>query len=97
MRATSFRSAVTDQYHSKYNYTMTPAMLRARKPYFWRNTVSLFVLGGISLSVYVYTYSFLMKDDFEDIPIPPISDEDLAKLKKEYEANKLKDAALKDK
>jgi len=46
------------------------------------------ILGGISLSVYLYTYNFLMQDDFENIPIPPIKDEDLAALRREYEEKK---------
>ncbi|KAH3664231.1 hypothetical protein OGAPHI_004582 [Ogataea philodendri] len=75
-------------YYNKYTYQMSPAMLRARQPYFWKNLALFGVLGGISLGIYAYTYSFLMKDDFEDIPIPPISDEQLAELKKEYEASK---------
>ncbi|ESX02731.1 hypothetical protein KL918_002500 [Ogataea parapolymorpha] len=73
-------------YYNKYTYQMSPAMLRARQPYFWKNLALFGVLAGISGGVYLYTYSFLMKDDFEDIPIPPISDEQLAELKKEYEA-----------
>ncbi|CDK27041.1 unnamed protein product [Kuraishia capsulata CBS 1993] len=77
-------------YYTKGNHVMSPALLRARKPYFWRNMAGLVVLGGISASVYIYTYTFLTKDDFEDIPIPPISDEKLAVLKKEYEASKQK-------
>lgn len=64
---------------------MSPAMLRARRPYFWKNMGAFGILGGISLSVYLYTYNFLMQDDFENIPIPPIKDEDLTALRKEYE------------
>ncbi|GME74418.1 hypothetical protein B5S28_g1138 [[Candida] boidinii] len=69
-------------------YTMSPAMLRARQPYFWRNMITFAIVGGTSLGVYMYTYNFLQQDDFIDIPIPPISDEELAELKKEYEQNK---------
>ncbi|ODV87951.1 hypothetical protein CANARDRAFT_26127 [[Candida] arabinofermentans NRRL YB-2248] len=67
---------------------MSPAMLRARQPYFWKNAAMFALLGGISGSVYLYTYSFLMQDDFEDIPIPPVNDEQLAELQKEYAASK---------
>lgn len=67
---------------------MTPAMIRARRPYFWRNAAVFVALATITCSVYGYTYSFLGKDTFADVPIPPISEEELAKLKKEYEANK---------
>ncbi|GME84090.1 unnamed protein product [Ambrosiozyma monospora] len=84
----SSRAARTESYYNKYTHQMSPAMLRARQPYFWKNMAMLTVLGGISLSVYIYTYNFLQQDDFEDIPIPPISDEQLAELKKEYEESK---------
>lgn len=67
---------------------MTPAMIRARRPYFWKNAATFVVLSGLTLGIYFYTYSFLGQDDFEDVPIPPISEEELAKLKKEYEVSK---------
>lgn len=50
--------------------------------------MGLFVVSAIPLGVYIYTWNVLSKDEFADIPIPPISDEELAKLKKEYEQNK---------
>lgn len=49
--------------------------------------MAFIVVGSIPLGVYAYTWLFLNKDEFGDIPIPPVSDEELAKLKKEY-ANK---------
>lgn len=64
-------------------------MLRARKQYFWRNAATFTILGGLSLGIYLYTYRFLAMDEFEDIEIPPVSEEDLKKLKAEYEADKL--------
>lgn len=67
---------------------MTPALLRVRAPYFWRNTIGLFLVGAIPLGVYGYTWNFLSQDELSDIPIPPISDEELAKLKKDYENKK---------
>ena len=67
---------------------MTPAMIRARRPYFWKNAATFAVLSTITVSVYLYTYSFLGKDTFEDVPIPPITDEELKKLKQQYEAEK---------
>jgi cytochrome c oxidase assembly factor 3 len=67
---------------------MTPAMIRARRPYFWKNAATFAVLSTITVSVYFYTYSFLGKDTFDDIPIPPIDDAELQKLRKEYEAEK---------
>lgn len=67
---------------------MTPALLRVRAPYFWKNTIALFLVGSIPVGVYAYTWNFLSKDELSDIPIPPISDDELAKLKKEYESKK---------
>jgi cytochrome c oxidase assembly factor 3 len=70
---------------------MTPAMIRARRPFFWKNAATFVVLTTITCSVYAYTYSFLGKDNFDDVPIPPISEEELIKLKKEYQAKKAAD------
>lgn len=68
---------------------MTPAMIRARQPFFRRNMIGLGILLGVTGGVYAYTYNFLHKDnDFADVPIPPISEEELAQLKKEYEVLK---------
>ncbi|QEL61771.1 hypothetical protein SBP28_003778 [Candidozyma auris] len=50
------------------------------------NLFALGIVGAIPLGVYAYTWRVLNQDDFADIPIPPISDEELAKLKKEYES-----------
>lgn len=67
---------------------MSPALVRVRAPYFWRNTLAFLVVGSIPLGVYMYTWLFLNKDEFSDIPIPPVSDEKLAQLRKEYEKKK---------
>ena len=45
-------------------------------------------MGAVPLSVYMYTWNVLSKDDFGDIPIPPISNAELAKLREEYETKK---------
>ncbi|AMD19293.1 HBR392Cp [Eremothecium sinecaudum] len=64
---------------------MTPAMIRARQPYFKKNMISLVVLLGLVGGIYTYTYRFLHKDDdFRDVPIPPIDEKELQKLKMEY-------------
>ena len=68
---------------------MTPAMLRARRPFFKMNMVGLGLLLGASAGVYIYTYNFLHKDnDFADVPIPPSDEKELEQLKKEYETHK---------
>lgn len=47
--------------------------------------IGLLAVGSIPVGIYMYTWNFLSKDDFGDIPIPPISDAELAELRKEYE------------
>ena len=67
---------------------MSPALYRVRAPFFWKNTIGFFAVAAIPLGVYAYTWSKMSEDDFGDIPIPPISDAELAKLRKEYEEKK---------
>ena len=50
--------------------------------------IGLALATSIPLGVYLYTVDMLSKDEFSDIPIPPIADDELAKLKKEYEDKK---------
>lgn len=63
---------------------MSPALYRVRAPYFWRNFAGFLLVSAVPLGVYMYTWNMLSQDEFADIPIPPITDEELAKLKKEY-------------
>ncbi|SCU86993.1 LADA_0E01376g1_1 [Lachancea dasiensis] len=79
--------------HSRYQdprtWKMTPAMIRARRPFFMKNLVGLGALLAVTGGIYVYTYRFLNRDnDFADVPIPPIDAKELEKLKKEYEQHK---------
>lgn len=77
------------RYQDTRTWKMTPAMLRARRPFFKMNMVGLGLLLGASAGVYIYTYNFLHKDnDFADVPIPPIDEKELEQLKKEYETHK---------
>lgn len=76
-------------FQNPQTYTMTPMAWRARRPFFWKNVALASVLFGASIGVYYYTLSVIKKDDdFDDVPVPPISDADLAKLKSEYEKTK---------
>ncbi|SSD58619.1 probable Cytochrome c oxidase assembly protein 3, mitochondrial [Saccharomycodes ludwigii] len=76
-------------YQDPRTFKMTPAMIRARQPYFVKNMIGLGVLVGVTAGIYAYTYRILHKDDdFSDIPIPPIDEKELEKLKKEYEDHK---------
>ncbi|KAG5417947.1 COA3 [Candida metapsilosis] len=74
-----------DRYRDPVTHQITPALYRVRQPFFWRNTIAFFIVGAIPLGVYFYTFRKMTDDDFADIPIPPISDEELKKLQSEYE------------
>lgn len=50
--------------------------------------IGLVVAASIPLGVYAFAFKTLSGDEFSDIPIPPIADDELAKLKKEYEEKK---------
>lgn len=67
---------------------MTPAALRARQPYFWKNMALASALFGMSAGIYFYSLRAIQADDFEDVPIPPISDQELHKLQQEHEQAK---------
>ena len=70
-------------------WKMTPAMIRARQPFFRNNMIGLALLLGVTGGVYYYTFDFLHKDnDFADVPIPPIGDKELAALQKEFKDKK---------
>ncbi|CAI5760377.1 unnamed protein product [Candida verbasci] len=76
------------RYYDPKTHQMTPALYRVRAPFFWRNTIALFLLGSVPVGIYYYTFHKIAEDDFADIPIPPISEEELKKLKLEYEQKK---------
>ncbi|KAL3232719.1 Cytochrome c oxidase assembly factor 3, mitochondrial [Nakaseomyces bracarensis] len=77
------------RYQDPRTWKMTPAMIRARQPFFKGNMLGLFSLLAVTGGIYVYTYKFLHKDnDFDDVPIPPIDPTELEQLKKEYEEHK---------
>ncbi|KAL6940161.1 Cytochrome c oxidase assembly factor 3, mitochondrial [Hanseniaspora vineae] len=77
------------RYQDPVTYKMTPAMIRARRPFFAKNMLGLGILLGVTAGVYGYTYNFLHRDgDFSDVPIPPIDAKELEQLKKEYEEHK---------
>lgn len=84
------RSALEpSRYQDRRTWKMTPAMIRARQPFFVRNMVALGFFLGLTGGIYYYTYAFLHKDnDFADVPIPPIDEAELKQLQKEYEMRK---------
>lgn len=75
-------------YYEPHTYRMSPALLRARQPYFVKNMIGLAILLAIPVGIYTYTYNFLNQDDFDDIPIPPLDEETIHQLQKEYEEEK---------
>lgn len=77
------------RYQDRRTWKMTPAMIRARQPFFARNMMGLALLVGLTGGIYFYTYSFLHKDnDFEDVPIPPVDEAELKELQREYALRK---------
>ncbi|CAG97867.1 Coa3p [Kluyveromyces lactis] len=80
-------------YQDHKTWKMTPAMIRARQPFFKKNLMGLVILLGVTGTIYTYTYKMLNKDsDFADVPIPPIDEKELEQLKKEYELEKIRRA-----
>ncbi|KAK6201620.1 Rrg10 protein [Scheffersomyces amazonensis] len=77
-----------DRYRDPLTHQITPALYRVRAPFFKRNVIGFVLVSAIPLGVYMYTWSFLSKDEFSDIPIPPIDDAELKQLQAEYEAKK---------
>lgn len=67
---------------------MTPAALRARKPFFWKNIAMASGLFAMTAGIYFYSLHALVQDDFADIPVPPISEEELAKLRANRDAER---------
>lgn len=67
---------------------MTPAALRARKPFFWKNIIMASGLFALTAGIYAYSLHALIQDDFADVPVPPISEQELAKLRAERDAEK---------
>jgi cytochrome c oxidase assembly factor 3 len=77
-------------YYQQHTYRMSPAMLRARQPYFVKNMIGLAILIAIPIGIYSYTYNFLNQDEFDDIPIPPLDEDTIKQLQEEYEKEKKK-------
>ncbi len=86
----TFFSSRTNSYYTPGTHRMSNAMLRARRPYFWGNLLTFGALLTIPTGVYYYTFHILHKDDFEDIPVPPLDNEQVKQLQKEYREEKAK-------
>lgn len=65
------------------NGTFTAAAIRARSPYAAKNAIVGLGLLSFCGFCYWWAYESFTPDDFEDVPMPPISAEDLEKLQAE--------------
>ncbi|CAM1506702.1 Fc.00g063430.m01.CDS01 [Cosmosporella sp. VM-42] len=47
-----------------------PALVRARRPYLFKNAVTGLGLLGVVGAIYYYTITAVGQDDFEDVKVP---------------------------
>lgn len=47
-----------------------PALIRARRPYLFKNTVTGLSLFAVTGCIYWYTLKAVGQDDFEDVKVP---------------------------
>ncbi|RIB09175.1 hypothetical protein C2G38_2209581 [Gigaspora rosea] len=59
------------QYHQAKGYGQTPALQRARRPFFIRNTITGLLLLGFTGAVYTYSIMAVKQDDLSDVSMPP--------------------------
>ncbi|KAK9248592.1 hypothetical protein V1506DRAFT_518829 [Lipomyces tetrasporus] len=64
---------------------MSPALLRARSRYTQRNIVTGIVIAGIVGGIYTYAATATGSDDFSDVPMPPVPEDAVDKLRRERE------------
>ncbi|AEO53251.1 hypothetical protein MYCTH_2294330 [Thermothelomyces thermophilus ATCC 42464] len=50
----------------------SPALIRARRPYLVKNTVTGLALGAIAVGVWAYTINAIGQDEFEDVKVPDV-------------------------
>lgn len=65
------------------NGTYTAAALRARRPFAARNALLGVSLMGFCGFCYWWAYNSFLPDDFSDVPIPPVSEEELNRIRAE--------------
>jgi len=52
------------------NYKQSAALIRARRPYLIRNSLTGLGLFAFCMGVYSFTISAVSQDDFEDVKVP---------------------------
>lgn len=65
------------------NGTYTAAAIRARAPYAPKNAFLGISLLSFCVGCYLWAYKSFTPDDFSDVPIPPVSEEELVRLKQQ--------------
>ncbi|KAK4193523.1 hypothetical protein QBC35DRAFT_446664 [Podospora australis] len=61
--------------HSTYydsKARQSPALIRARRPYLFKNLFTGLAISGIAIGIYAYTLSAVGQDDFEDVKVPDV-------------------------
>ncbi|KAK7951406.1 hypothetical protein PG994_011323 [Apiospora phragmitis] len=48
----------------------SPALIRARRPYLFKNAVVGSAIAALTIGVYVYTIRAIGQDEFEDVKVP---------------------------
>ncbi|KAK1755191.1 cytochrome c oxidase assembly factor 3, mitochondrial [Echria macrotheca] len=63
-----------DSYYRQNRHS--PALIRARRPYLFRNAVLGISITAFALGIYAYTISVVGQDEFADVKVPdaPIRD-----------------------
>ncbi|CAG8599998.1 17598_t:CDS:2 [Racocetra fulgida] len=57
-------------YHQAKGYSQSPALQRARRPFFVRNVMTGLLLLGFTGAVYTYSIMAVKQDDLGDVPMP---------------------------
>ncbi|TVY68803.1 Mitochondrial cytochrome c oxidase assembly factor [Lachnellula suecica] len=56
-------------YYDKH-YKQSAALIRARRPYLVKNTLTGLGIFAFAIGVYTYTIKAVSQDDFEDVKVP---------------------------
>ncbi|KAI1342430.1 hypothetical protein F5Y15DRAFT_412939 [Xylariaceae sp. FL0016] len=48
----------------------SPALIRARRPYIFKNAILGSCIAGFAAGVYIYTIRAIGQDEFDDVKIP---------------------------
>ncbi|PFH57999.1 hypothetical protein XA68_14294 [Ophiocordyceps unilateralis] len=59
-------------HHTYYDRRLRqgPALIRARRPYLLRNTLTGLGLFSITVAIYIYTIKAVGQDEFADVKVP---------------------------